>query len=126
MTDEQIVERAFKMLVHSYQMIELGRRKDEDIYDVIYNVSEELEDINPKYTKKLRDFAVECKRRLVDPSVVKLAKDLDFGNIETMIIDAYSGAVIEFFMKEKHLSEYDARQEWLACDDVVMRRLGLK
>ena len=126
MTEEQIDKRAVQMLIRSYQMIELGRRKDEEIYDIIYNVSQELSDINPKYTKKLQDFAVECKRRLVDPSVVKLAKDLDFGNIETMIIDAYGGAVVEFFMKEKHLNEYDARQQWLECDDAVMRSLGMK
>ena len=126
MTEEQIDQRAVQMLVRSYQMIELGKRKDKDIYDIIYNVSQELEDINPKYTKKLREFAIECKRRLIDPQVVQLAKDLDFGNIETMIIENYGAAVTEFFMKEKHLNERDARQEWLACDEAVMRHMGVK
>ena len=79
----EVETKATKMIVRCYQMIELAEQKDHDLYDVIYNVSEDLLSINPKYTKKLQEFAINSKRDLVNPATLKIVNDLNFGNATT-------------------------------------------
>ena len=124
MTQKEAEKKAIEMITHSYQMIQLAEKKDPDTYDVIYNVSKELSFINPKYTKKLQDFAIECKISLIDPQVVQLKKDLDFGNVESIMIEVFGEAIPEFFQKELGLDARQARQLWLEDDRFVCDYFG--
>lgn len=127
---KEILGRVIQMMVRCYQMIALAQQRDRDLYDVIYNVSKDLEDINPKYTKKLRDEAVNCKRILIDPTCLDMVKDIHFDNIQSTLLETYMEASIELFQKEFNLSEYDARQLWLEYDkdavEYATAKCGLK
>lgn len=116
--------KATKMIVRCYQMIELAEQKDHDLYDVIYNVSKDLLSINPKYTKKLQEFAINSKRDLVNPATLKIVNDLNFGNATTYLLEAYSDAIVEFFQKELYMKKDDAYSLWLAIDRDVCDNLG--
>lgn len=124
MNEEEVARKTYGWIMRSYQTISLANKKDKDVYDVLYNVAKDLSVISYSYVKELQDFAVECKNRLVNPDVVQLAKDLDFGNVESIVIDVYSRAIPEYIQKQLGCSSYDARQCWLAADSRVLKDLG--
>lgn len=124
MTEEEVARKTYGWIMRSYQTISLANKKDKDVYDVLYNVAKDLSVISYSYVKELQDFAVECKNRLVNPDVVQFAKDLDFGNVESIVIDVYSRAIPEYIQKQLGCSSYDARQCWLAVDSRVLKDLG--
>lgn len=120
MTEYEAKQKVKYWIDRSYRTVQLAKHKDPDVYDVLYNVAKDLSVINPSYTRQLQDWATERKRTYVNPDVMDFAKDLDFLYVEGKIIDVYSEAIIEFFMKQLDLSSYEARQLWLECDREVL------
>ena len=123
MTEYEARQKVKYWIERSYRTVQLAKHKDPDTYDVLYNVAKDLSVINPSYTRQLQDWATERKKTYVNPNVMDFAKDLDFLYVESKILDVYSEAIIEFFMKQLGVSSYDARQLWLACDKEVLAYL---
>lgn len=126
MTKDKVIEQAFNIVLDSYKILELAKRKDKDIFDILYNWVDRISLNDPSMIKEIKDFAVESKRTILDPSVVKLAKDLAYGNVSCYVTDAVGKAVPDLFEKELHLSSYDARQLWLEIDKKVLDETGFK
>lgn len=126
MTKDKVIEQAFKIVLDSYRIIELAKRKDKDIFDILYNWVDRISLNNPSLIKEIKDFAVESKRNILDPSVVQLAKDLAYGNVSYYATVAVERAVPDLFERELHLSSYDARQLWLEIDKKVLDETGFK
>ena len=126
MTKDKVIEQAFKIVLDSYKILELAKRKDKDIFDILYNWVDRISLNDPSMIKKIKDFAVESKRNILDPRVVQLAKDLAYDNVSYYAGEAVSKAVPDLLEKELHLSSYDARQLWLEIDKEVLDRTGFK
>lgn len=126
MTKDKVIEQAFKIVLDSYKIIELAKRKDKDIFDILYNWVDRISLNNPSLIKEIKDFAVESKRNILDPKVVQLAKDLAYGNVSYYATVAVERAVPDLFERELHLSSYDARQLWLEIDKKVLDETGFK
>lgn len=120
MTKGQVYEKAYNWIFRSYRTISLAKHKDGDVYDVLYNVAKDLSEVDYKFVKELQDYAVRCKRDYVNPDVLDFAKELDFMNVESKILDVYSEAIIKYIERELGYSSYDARQLWLEIDKKVM------
>jgi len=126
MTKDKVIEQAFNIVLDSYKILELAKRKDKDIFDILYNWVDRISLNDPSMIKEIKDFAVESKRKILDPRVVKLAKDLAYDNVSYYASEAVSMAVPDLLEKELHLSSYDARQLWLEIDKEVLDRTGFK
>ena len=126
MTKDKVIEQAFNIVLDSYKILELAKRKDKDIFDILYNWVDRISLNAPSLIKKIKDFAVESKRNILDPKVVQLAKDLAYGNVSYYVTEAVSKAVPDLLEKELHLSSYDARQLWLEIDKKVLDETGFK
>ena len=126
MTKDKVIEQAFKIVLDSYKILELAKRKDKDIFDILYNWVDRISLNDPSLIKKIKDFAVESKRNILDPSVVQLAKDLAYGNVSYYVTEAVERAVPDLLERELHLSSYDARQLWLEIDKKVLDETGFK
>ncbi len=124
MTEDQAIERAFKIVLDSYKIAELAKRKDKDIFDILYNWIDTISLNDQSMIKEIKDFCIESKRKILDPKVVQLAKDLAFGNVSCYVTDAVNKAVPDLLEKELRLSSYDARKLWLKIDKEVMDRTG--
>lgn len=126
MTKDKVIEQAFKIVLDSYKILELAKRKDKDIFDILYNWVDRISLNDPSLIKEIKDFAVESKRNILDPRVVQLAKDLAYGNVSYYVTEAVEKAVPDLLEKELHLSSYDARQLWLEIDKKVLDETGFK
>lgn len=126
MTKDKVIEQAFNIVLDSYKILELAKRKDKDIFDILYNWVDRISLNDSSMIKEIKDFAVESKRKILDPRVVKLAKDLAYDNVSYYAGEAVSKAVPDLLEKELHLSSYDARQLWLEIDKEVLDRTGFK
>lgn len=126
MTKDKVIEQAFNIVLDSYKILELAKRKDKDIFDILYNWVDRISLNDPSMIKEIKDFAVESKRKILDPRVVQLAKDLAYDNVSYYASEAVSKAVPDLLEKELHLSSYDARQLWLEIDKEVLDRTGFK
>ena len=126
MTRDKVIEQAFNIVLNSYKVLELAKRKDKDIFDILYNWIDAISLNDPSMIKEIKDFAVESKRKILDPSVVQLAKDLAYGNVSYYVTEAVSKAVPDLLEKELHISSYDARQLWLEIDKEVLDGTGFK
>lgn len=126
MTKDKVIEQAFNIVLDSYKILELAKRKDKDIFDILYNWVDRISLNDSSMIKEIKDFAVESKRKILDPRVVKLAKDLAYDNVSYYAGKAVSKAVPDLLEKELHLSSYDARQLWLEIDKEVLDRTGFK
>ena len=121
-----MIEQAFNIVLDSYKILELAKRKDKDIFDILYNWVDRISLNDSSMIKEIKDFAVESKRKILDPRVVQLAKDLAYDNVSYYASEAVSKAVPDLLEKELHLSSYDARQLWLEIDKEVLDRTGFK
>lgn len=126
MTKDKVIEQAFNIVLDSYKILELAKRKDKDIFDILYNWVDRISLNDSSMIKEIKDFAVESKRKILDPRVVQLAKDLAYDNVSYYASEAVSKAVPDLLEKELHLSSYDARQLWLEIDKEVLDRTGFK
>ncbi len=126
MTKDKVIERAFNIVLDSYKILELAKRKDKDIFDILYNWVDKISLNDPSMIKEIKDFAIESKRKILDPRVVQLAKDLAYDNVSYYATNAVSKAVPDLLEKELRLSSYDARQLWLEIDKEVVDRTGFK
>ena len=126
MTEQQVLSNAYTIVLNSYRIMELAKRKDKDIFDILYNWVDAISLNDTSMIKEIKDFAVESKRKIFDRDVVQLAKDLAFGNVSYYVTEAVSKAVPNLFEKELNLSSYDARQLWLELDKKVLDDTGFK
>ena len=89
-----------QITIHKLQMQELCRRRDKDVFDVIYNVCEELADIDGNFfVASLQSVAIEGKRLDVNPNVPEYSKNTNFDDVSRSVGKYYDMA-IDMIVKE--------------------------
>lgn len=81
MVDEQVkeIEDQIKQLTDMKEGLgNLCKRKDKDVFDVVYNVSGELGKVSPEIENELKDKAIDGKRIDIDPTKTPAEKEENF------------------------------------------------
>ena len=113
MVEDQIKEietQMEQMAIRKEQMKELCRRKDKDVFDVVYNVSDELKDVDPSLDERLKEKAVDGKRTDLDPTKTPLQKEENYTNLMLEIERLYSRAFALMLENIKSLRNQESQR----------------
>lgn len=89
---KEIEAQMHEMAIRKEQMQELCKRKDRDVFDIVYNVSGNLKNVDPTLEERLKERAIEGKKTYLDKTKTPQQQEENFSGLMVEIGRLYNRA----------------------------------